>query len=421
MTSPARKPGFRLPWRTGATDGDEPSTPADGEEPEPAATATAEAPPPAASPEAGKPREAGAGPARGGDGGEPGGDESTAAPAGDATAAAVAEPPAAAPSEGPPAELLREMVEAMRGVAEQARVSSLADVRKGVEEAVASLRASGGERAAELRRRAEEDIAGIGEWAKAEAERIRQEAESKVSGRRTELDGQLKDQDGRTERDIEGVRGRVTDYERRLSEFFDQLKEITDPASFAAAVNRMPQPPSFDTSPAADGASGAGGEGPGAADEAPSAGGEASSGAGPPAAEAGTKPDGGGEPGQGDQAETDAKAGTAVIDAAAGASPSTDGDGERAAAEEAAGEGTTMIVVKGLGSFGAITAFKQSLERTEGIGSVALALGPSGEFVYRTTHDTGFDMQAAIAELEGGAAEFQRDADGTLRVSVAPR
>ena len=420
MTSPARKPGFRLPWRTGATDGDEPSTRADDEEPEPAATATAEAPPPAASPGAGTPREAGAGPGPGGDGAEPGGEEN-AAPAGEATAAAVAEPPPAAPSEGPPAELLREMVEAMRGVAEQARASSLADVRKGVEEAVASLRASGGERAAELRRRAEEDIAGIGEWAKAEAERIRQEAESKVSGRRTELDGQLKDQDSRTEHDIEGVRGRVSDYERRLSEFFDQLKEIGDPASFAAAVNRMPQPPSFDTSPAGDGASGAGGEGPAAAGEAPSAGGEGSSGAGPPAAEAGAKPDAEGESAQRDQAKTDAKAGTAVIDAASGASPSTNGDGERGAAEETTGEGTTMIVVKGLGSFGAITAFKQSLERTEGIGSVALALGPSGEFVYRTTHDTGFDMQAAIAELEGGAAEFQRDADGTLRVSVAPR
>lgn len=437
MTSNARRSGFRLPWLSGTTDGDDPSTPGDDDEPEPEkggtdgtpATATADASKPQAA-ETGPAGDAGgngaskagAGATEAGEatGGEAGGGEAgaaTAAGSSSGTGTVAAGPPPE--SQGPPAELLREMVEAMRGVAEQARVSSLADVRKGVEEAVASLRATGGERAAELRRRAEEDVAGIGEWAKAEAERIRREAESKVSGRRTQLEEQLKDQDGRTERGIEAIRGRVTDYERQLTEFFDKLRGIGDPATFAAEVHRMPRPPSFDA-PRTDGQrSPGGGETSGAAGDAPSAGSEASSGAGPPSAEAGEntpKPET-----AHDNAAGDPPGGTAQGVTASASSSITDGNGDSGPAGERSGEGSTMIIVKGLGSFGAITAFKQSLEGTEGIGSVALALGPSGEFVYRATHASGFDVQAAIAELEDGAAEFQREADGTLRVSVAPR
>ena len=36
------------------------------------------------------------------------------------------------------------------------------------------------------------------------------------------------------------------------------------------------------------------------------------------------------------------------------------------------------MIVKGLGSFGAITSFKQSLERVEGVRGVTLSLGPTG-------------------------------------------
>ena len=55
-------------------------------------------------------------------------------------------------------------------------------------------------------------------------------------------------------------------------------------------------------------------------------------------------------------------------------------------------ETSTAVIVKGLGSFGAITSFKQSLERVEGVRAVTLSLGPTGEFVYRATHAAGFDM-----------------------------
>ena len=75
-------------------------------------------------------------------------------------------------------------------------------------------------------------------------------------------------------------------------------------------------------------------------------------------------------------------------------------------------------MVHGLGSFGAITSFKQALERVDGVHGISLALGPTGEFVYRATHETDFDLVAAIEQIERGGAQIDRQADGSLRVTV---
>jgi hypothetical protein len=74
-------------------------------------------------------------------------------------------------------------------------------------------------------------------------------------------------------------------------------------------------------------------------------------------------------------------------------------------------------MVKGLGSFGAITSFKQALERADGIRGVTLSLGPGGEFVYRASHAPGFDLVAAIRAIEGQGAEID-EADGSLMVTI---
>lgn len=105
-------------------------------------------------------------------------------------------------------------------------------------------------------------------------------------------------------------------------------------------------------------------------------------------------------------AELDAAIGPEEID-----EPSTSTQGR-------GGEVATAIVVHGLGSFGAITSFKQALERVDGVHGISLALGPTGEFVYRATHDTDFDLVAAIGEIERGGAQIDRQADGSLRVTV---
>ena len=87
-------------------------------------------------------------------------------------------------------------------------------------------------------------------------------------------------------------------------------------------------------------------------------------------------------------------------------------------AASTAGEVATAIVVHGLGSFGAITSFKQALERVDGVHGISLSLGPTGEFVYRATHEADFDLIAAIEQIEHGGAQIERQPDGSLRVVV---
>jgi hypothetical protein len=92
---------------------------------------------------------------------------------------------------------------------------------------------------------------------------------------------------------------------------------------------------------------------------------------------------------------------------------------EAAAPAAPAGEPTTTeIVVSGLGSFGAITGFRQALASVEGIDGVALSLGQTGEFIFRATHATGFDVAGAIASLEGDGAKVEHRSDGGLHVTL---
>ncbi len=81
-------------------------------------------------------------------------------------------------------------------------------------------------------------------------------------------------------------------------------------------------------------------------------------------------------------------------------------------------ETSTAVIVKGLGSFGAITSFKQALERVEGVRGVTLSLGPTGEFVYRASHAADFDMVGAVQSVEGPSATVE-DTDGTLVVTLS--
>jgi hypothetical protein len=88
------------------------------------------------------------------------------------------------------------------------------------------------------------------------------------------------------------------------------------------------------------------------------------------------------------------------------------------AAGAAAEPASTEILVKGLGSFGAITGFRQALASVDGVEGVSLSLGPTGEFVFRAIHATGFDVAGAITTLEGDAAKIEPHADGGLRVTL---
>lgn len=392
-----RRSGFRLPW-AGAEHETDATAAIEQQAAMSEAQPTADAPQAAAAEPSAKPQTKGAA-------------ESTASAAATGAAADAVAPTSAALSTpaaaGAPDAFLRSLVEAMRGVAEEARATSLSELKAKVEQRVEHLGATGAELAEDLRRQSELDIKGIGDWERGEVERIRGEAARRVEARRQQLEQQLVERQQQTEHEVEVTRGRLADYERELAGFVAELAEIDDPGTFVEAASRMPRQPVLDV--------------PHAAGTKPSAS-VAAGQAGP------TLSDRLAKLGEADAVKPDPNgttSGTATTpsgpdSAAAEAAVSTEApavDGQHAPGDEAS-NATTAIVVKGLGSFGAITSFKQALEKSGGIRAVSLSLGPTGEFVYRATHDPSFDIEAAIREAESGAASIERQTDGTVRVNV---
>jgi hypothetical protein len=290
----------------------------------------------------------------------------------------VPPPPAGNPSD----DLQRSLVDAMRRVAEEARDAEMARLRQTVQERTEQLKARDTARIVELRERAAQEIAGIGDWERIEIERVRGEAVLRVEARRRQLEEQLAEMGATVESEVANLQARVAGYEREIGAFFGQLSEISEPAAFAAAAKRMPHPASLDEplAPAL------------------------------PAVISAEKPSADAEP--------------AAVEAPAGrdaelAAQLAELDARLSAEESNGGEVTTSILVTGLGSFGAITSFKQALERADGVRNVSLGLAPAGEeFVYRATHAPGLDLSAAIRAIEGEGTEI-KETDGALRVLVS--
>lgn len=415
MTANQRRPGFRLPWSsetdgpaeegdstTPATEVNVESTPAahvaesataasrpapTSRAPQPTGTARTDATPTEDAPIAAVETPA---------------TDAAEAPAAEPDAATVAGEPVteakdAAPSVQPADsgggdDFMRELVAAMRRVADEARQGGLAELRSRADEQVHALETDAERRREDLRARAETDVAGVGDWAKAEAERIKAEAEARVVARRAQLEQQLAADATRTDSDTKALRDRVAEYERELEAFHAQLTEINDPAAFAAAAKRMPRPPKL-----------AGGVAPAANAAGDHAQVEPTTGASNGVAA--TQP-------EVHPAEEEVLAARlAQLDA-------TLPEAEAAAAPASAEPVTTEVVVKGLGSFGAITGFRQALSAVDGIDGVALSLGQTGEFVFRATHDGGFDVRSAITTLEGDGAKVEERPEGGLRVTL---
>jgi hypothetical protein len=348
-------------------------------------------------------------------------DETTAAE--DVAEQPAEQSPLAAPSAGeasPDANpFLRDLVGAMRGVAESSRDTNLAELRQSVEQRVEELKAAAAERAEELRRRSELDLGGIGDWERGELERVRAEAEQRRKTRRELLEKELADHQANADGQMDATRGRLAEYERELEAFFDQLSKIEDPAAFVAAAKRMPAPPelsapgSAKAAPASETASVPPGTGSDALAERlaqlDERLGTTASQPSEPQPEAEAAPDAGPAPAAAPAAVQPAGTGTATATVAApAAAPAVNGT---------TAEVSTPIVVKGLGSFGAITSFKQALERVDGVRGVTLSLGPTGDFVYRASHAAEFDVVGAIRSIEGPNVDIE-EADGQLRVTI---
>jgi len=427
MTANQRRPGFRLPW-TSETDG--PAGEDGSSAPAAEATDQAQAAPTAPDATATRPKESVAKPAvsvakpaEAADSGaepdvadEPDAPASPPAEQSKATELTTAEQPSPAPepakaddeaattttAEAGGEDFMRDLVAAMRRVADEARETSVSELRSRADEQVQSLETDAERRREELRARAEADVAGVGDWAKAEAERIKAEAEARVVARRDQLEQQINSDTARTEAETKALRSRVSEYERELVAYHAQLADINDPAAFAAAAKRMPRPPEL---AGAHGASTA----------------SAASAAPPPAAselEAPVEPATGDSNGVPADAPAVHPAEEEVLAARLAELDATLPEPGAAAVATSVEPMTTEVVVKGLGSFGAITGFRQALSSVDGIEGVALSLGQTGEFVFRATHAAGFDVGSAITTLEGDGAKVEDRPEGGLRVTL---
>jgi hypothetical protein len=235
-----------------------------------------------------------------------------------------------------------------------------------------------------------------------------------------------------------------------MSAFFAQLNDLHDPVAFASAVKRMPRTPTLSdtqaapsdhTAPAPAGTSTLAAKlapvdaaptavEPAAAEptsaesasvpSAPEAEATPAESAAAPTADAGPKA-GDAEPKAGNAERWPGEPGVTaqevpVVDAPLDAP--LDAPAETSAEPEGE-EATTQVLVTGLTSFGAITSFKQSLERVAGIRRVSMGLGTSGEFIFTAAHGVGFDVAEAIRSFES-SAQFVAT-DDQLRVTVGAK
>lgn len=332
------------------------------------------------------------------------------------------------------APFLQSLVDAMRKIAEQTRTDAMAQLSAAVAERSADLRSQTERRAAELHELANADLASVAAWEQGEVQRIRDEAAVKVSARNATLEAQLNANAAAGEGSITAVQARVDAFEAEMTSFFAQLNEIHDPAALASALKRIPQAPSMadaaaapagDTAPTPSEATAA------APDVMPEPTPEPTPEPEPepepmpePAVEdavamsaaASLADHGNGVP-QAEMAQPSAPVEEAAVATATHEVPAAEGAAPVEAPAEGAGdEATTQVLVTGLTSFGAITSFKQSLERVDGIHKVSLGLGTSGEFIFTAMHSPGFDLASAIRSFEESAQFVQ--GNGQLRVTV---
>ena len=223
----------------------------------------------------------------------------------------------------------------------------------------------------------------IADWEQAELGRVREEAMTKTALRRQRLDEELASSNAETEAAQAAADKVIESFERSMDEFFARLTDAPDPVAFASAAMRMPQSPAMAPISEAAATTLRPAEPVPWPDESASA--------------AKSEPETDAEPVVAEPAP-DAEAEPVVAETVA----------EAAAAESAprpavAGEASTQVVVTGLTSFGAITSFKQSLERVDGVRRVSLGLGAAGEFIFTAAHPEGFDVSSAIRTFEDSA------------------
>lgn len=144
-----------------------------------------------------------------------------------------------------PIQFLADLAQAMRATAETARPATIAQCESDAKAYTEHLRARTNSEVASLHKAARVDVGAIREWSKAEAERIRIETEERILRRHRQLEEELEEYDSAIEIELHRVGEQVQAFEAEVAQYFEQLLQDTDAASFATMVARMPDPPAF--------------------------------------------------------------------------------------------------------------------------------------------------------------------------------
>ena len=274
---------------------------------------------------------------------------------------------------------------------------------------IEAIHAQSADEATELRKQADSEIVEIRDWSKAEVARIREATDQRIAERRGRLESQVEEHAARVEHRIERVRAAISEFERQMDTFFKELLAEEDPTRLAGLAESLPEPPSLDIDDLD-------GDAPAAQVNVLDAGGAA-------AAEAEAMLDLG-NAGM-DAAETDQADAIEPVAGTEPADPTEEIDvvrrldtfaGDQVGLPEAV---TSKVAVVGLVSVASIAGFKRALAKTHGVRSVAVASGPTGDFIFSVVHDAGTDLRPAVVGLEGFSTAITGDAEGVLTVTAS--
>jgi hypothetical protein len=293
--------------------------------------------------------------------------------------------------------LVAGLIKAMREAAIASRQETTTQLQSEATARVEAIRSGSTEESAALRKRVDDDIAGIREWSKIEMARIRAETEHRIEERRADAIAESQRHLSEVEALVLQVQSTVTAFEADMDRFFEQLLAENDPARLATLAEQAPEPPDLTGDLPATGSSADAPTGH-AADVAAALGADAA-------------------------AEAEAEA-TEGLDMAtsdewpAPVNPATRRDEPAATDGEPDGAAHSRLLVNGLTSVAAISAFKGAVGQLSGVRSVSVSSGERGVFVFAVSHDPAVDIAPAVNELAGFAIRINDATADTLTITA---
>jgi hypothetical protein len=307
--------------------------------------------------------------------------------------------------------LVAGLIKAMREAAIASRQETTSQLQAEATARVEAIRSGSTEESATLRKRVDDDIAGIREWSKIEMARIRAETEHRIEERRADAIAESQRHLSEVEELVLQVQSTVTAFEADMDRFFEELLAESDPARLATLAEQAPEPPDLTSELPATGSKADAHDDAGAAAEpgadAPT--GHAADNA--PALEADAAAEAEAEATEGlDMATSDEW--PAAVNPATGRDEPAETDGG------VDGSAHSRLLVNGLTSVAAISAFKGAVGQLAGVRSVSVSSGERGVFVFAVSHDPVVDIAPAVNELAGFAIRINDASADTLTITV---